>query len=663
MKLSNENLLTTKPKPITRTNRVNNSISFKQSSSDNIELSEKALFARDLRNNHITTPIHVKFDGKETQWTMFKDSQMGSQDAFWAQSDSGELYYIKYARNKEKFGHIKSEIRACKLYNLAGIAAPEVKPVLINNKIWGIASKFETDLKKANNPKILHEAFAADAWLANWDSLLFGNTYEKNGKPIKIDNGGALKYRAEGALKPNFSDEVDEIVSLVDGRNLASTYIYSTISYNDLLKSFKKVCNIPDEAIILVAKDEEIAKTLINRKNYMQKFLEKMEETPFTQGKLVDYLQKIKENLKKPDNFNTEEFIKTLTNKINSNIKTSFNSIDFPSTKTVTRYLTEELKKIENNGTSITREELIDTLRTIMEDGFEIENVKHCYELFAYDEKYYQLFDELTKLATETPQKENESISSYMTRIVALNEKHNQEIEETRIKNIKSKLQYEPETKKPTPRPLTESERNQAIEELENQRNSDALIKTFVLKKLTKNSTNKEIYSQWQMAHLGSFEFSNTQLQTAVMQLGGRYNSKNPMKFRTAACEIIAPKKYKQDFENEPVYHWFQQDNPDKFVKSLPDVGEIYTLKTRHCCSTHKHYGEMDYNDYISDLNIKFIMHPKSETSRAYNLGRNQEVIYPAGEQFKILDKTLVEDIDPKTGNGYMRWEIHMQEV
>ena len=165
------------------------------------------------------------------------------------------------------------------------------------------------------------------------------------------------------------------------------------------------------------------------------------------------------------------------------------------------------------------------------------------------------------------------------------------------------------------------------------------------------------------MAHLGSFKFSNTQLQTAVMQLGGRYNSKTPMKFRTAACEIIAPKEYKQDFENEPVYHWFQQDNPDEFVKSLPDVGEIYTLKTRHCCSTHKHYGEEDYNDYISDLNIKFVMHPKSETSRAYNLGRNQEVVYPAGEQFKILDKKLVEDIDPKSGFGYLRWEIHMQEV
>ena len=56
-------------------------------------------------------------------------------------------------------------------------------------------------------------------------------------------------------------------------------------------------------------------------------------------------------------------------------------------------------------------------------------------------------------------------------------------------------------------------------------------------------------------------------------------------------------------------------------------------------------------------------MHPKSETSQAYNLGYNQEVVYPAGQQFRILDKELVEHIDPSTGAGYLRWEIHMQEV
>ena len=663
MKIVNNFIQTTKIQPFEQTCPIKNTISFGQTPSDSVELSEKAQFIKDLKNSCTTTPILAKFKGKESKWTMFKNSQMGSQDAFWAQSDKGELYYIKYAKNKEKLGHIKSEIRACKLYNLAGIQTPEVEPILINNKFLGIASKFEPGLKETDNCKYLHEAFAADAWLANWDSVLYGNTFEKNGKSIKIDNGGALHYRAQGALKPNFGDEVEEIISLVDGRNLESRLVYSSISYSDLINSFKKVCYIPDELIITTAKDDELAKTLINRKNYMQKFLEKMEEIPYTQGKLINYLKKIKEELNKPDNFSQENIINTLTEQINSNTKTSWHSIDFPSTKTITQNLVKELKELEKYNISITRDEIISTFKTIAEDGLEIKNIKHCFELFAYDNEYTKLFDKLAMIASQTPQKENEKISSYVSRVIKLLEKRNKQLEDFRIKNIKSKLKYEKETECPKPRPLTTSERVQAIKALEDKRQADALIDTYTLKKLTANSTDKEIYTQWQKAHLGGYEFPNTEIQTAVMQLGGRYNSTKPMEFKAESYEIIAEKNYKQEFENEPVYHWLNSNNPDKFVKSLPNNGEIYTLKSRHCCSTHKHYAEMDYGDHLSTLNVKFIMHPKTETSRAYYLGRNQEVIYPAGEQFKILDKSLVEYIDPKTGLGHMRWEIHMQEI
>ena len=65
----------------------------------------------------------------------------------------------------------------------------------------------------------------------------------------------------------------------------------------------------------------------------------------------------------------------------------------------------------------------------------------------------------------------------------------------------------------------------------------------------------------------------------------------------------------------------------------------------------------------MSNQNIKFVIHPKSETSRAYNVGYNQEVVYPAGEKFKILDKDCIEYIDTTNGSGCMRWEIHMQEI
>lgn len=663
MKLTNNIVQLNNIGAIRQTSPIKNTISFGQTPPDSVELSEKAKFAKELKNNHASCPILTRFNEKETKWTMFKDSQMGSQEAFWAESNTGELYYIKYAKNKEKLGHIKSELLATKLYKIAGIQTPEIRPVLINGKIWAIASKFETDLKETNNVKNLHEAFAADAWLANWDSVLYGNTFEKNGKPIKIDNGGSLNYRAQGGLKPNFGDEVDEIISLVDGRNWESTDVYASISYQDLIKSFKKVCSISNKAILDLVKDETLANTLINRKNYMQKFLEKMEKTPYTKQKLVDYLKDIKENLNETNEFSSEAIIETLTKQINTNIKSSWNNVKFPSTKTITENLIKELKKLEKNGVEITQNDIIDLFEEVAKDGFEIKAEKRSQELFAYDEAYSQLFNRLAMIAEKTPQKENESISTYVNRIVKLREKRNQQLENFRIKNIKEKLQYNEELEKPTPRPLTQSERTQAIEELERQRKKDAIVKTFVLKKLTECSTDEEIYKQWQKAHLGAFQFSNDELQTAVMQLGGRYNSKHLIKYKCQSFEEIAEKDYKQEFENEPVYHWFNKNNPEKFVKSLPKVGEIYTLDTRHCCSTHKHYGEMDYGDHISSLNIKFIMHPKSESSRAYNLGYNQEVVYPAGEKFIILDKELVEHIDSKTGEGCMRWEIHMQEV
>ena len=297
MNITNNFIQVNKIKQVVQTNPIRNTVSFGQTPPDSVELSEKAKFANNLRKNYEPVPIQINFNKAEAKWTMFKNSQMGSQDAFWAESDNGELYYIKYAKNKNKFEHIKSELLATKLYNLAGIQTPEIKPILINNKVWGIASKFETGLKETADPKALHEGFAVDAWLANWDSVVYGNTFEKNGKSIKIDNGGSLNYRAQGELKPNFGDEVDEIITLVDGRNWFSTDIYSSISYQDLIKSFKKVCSISDTAILGLVKDKALAQTLINRKNYMQKFLEKMEENPFTHGKLVNYLKGIKENL------------------------------------------------------------------------------------------------------------------------------------------------------------------------------------------------------------------------------------------------------------------------------------------------------------------------------------------------------------------------------
>lgn len=632
---------------------------------DVVKLSEKAKFEKSLNSTHIAKPIKVSLGGKESEWLMYRGSQMGSQDAFWAKNNAtGDLFYVKFAQEAKKEGHIESEIMASKLYNLAGIDTPELMPVTIDGKIKGLASKF---IEGSDNgtAQQLQKGFAADAWLANWDSLLEGNTFVHEGKLFKVDNGGALKYRAMGELKPNFGDTVDELVTLVDGRNWESTRVYSEMTHGELVKSFEGVCGISDKAIRETVSDKNLAQTLINRRNYMRDVLAEMKAHPRTDESLDVYFSKIAGKIAEKRVFHPELVSKTLSDKIAENSSEWGMSLDMPSTKSVSKFLIEELKSMEKKGVKISKDDILKLFSDIADEGLELKKPKYNGNFRGFcdmEELYHRLFVNLSNLAEKTPVKEGESMSSFVTRIVKLRERRIKQMDDYRIKSIKSKLKYEPDVSVPS-RKLTESERSAAIAELEAHRKIDEYAEIYLLPKLKETATDKQIYRAWQAMHMGGGEFKDKELSKAVMELGGRYNSKHPIKTKER-FDVIAEKDYKSEFEIEPVYHWFGRNNPDKFVKTeIPKVGEIYTVPSRQCCSTHRDYAEGDFGDSVSTCNIKFILHPKSETSRAYNVGLNQEVVYAEGEQFRILDKECIECINPKTGKGYSRWEIHMQEV
>lgn len=637
---------------------------------DIIQECEKLKFEKMLRTDYSSEQIKISINGEEAVWSRFRGSQMGSQDAFWAKNEkTGGLYYVKYAQDAEKEGHIESEILASKLYRLAGIDAPEVVPITINGNIKGLASRYVPNLEPlSGNSNKLYEGFAADAWLANWDSLLHGNTFLRNGHSFKIDNGGALRYRAQGKLKPNFGDKVDELTTLVDGRNWTSTEIYSSMTQEDLIKSFEKVCNISDKAIIDTVADKELAQTLINRRNYMNAVLAEIKETPKTERSLEGYLSRVTQQASEKLVFNSETLSEILSKRLNSAIiEDKNNSIIMPPSKSVANNLIEELKTIEGRGVKISQDEITSFLREVAEDGLDIRAPKdkaNLMKLCAMEEFYTRMFFNLSKIAEKTPMKDGETASSYVTRLTKLRAKKLKQIEALRIKTIKSKLKYEADSPAPS-RPLTPKERAQAIKELQAQRRRDIECEIKdTLPKIPEDASDAFIHKCWQKAHLGNFKFSSDELQDAVMQTGRRYNSSHPIKTKCGGGQDIAEKDYVSEFEFEPVYHWIKKKDAEKFVtRDLPKVGEVYTVPRRQCCSTHKTYAEFDYGDHLPALNVKFIMHPKSETSRAYNTGYNQEVVYRAGEQFRILDKECVECIDPHTGEGYLRWEVHMQEV
>jgi len=635
---------------------------------DVVQLSATSKFEKMLGANFKKSPVNVSVDGKDYKWSRYDGSQMGSQDAFWARNDeTGELFYVKFAQDSEKEGHIISEIQASRLYRLAGLETPDVVPVTINGTTKGLASKYVSDLIEPTGAKALHQGFAADAWLANWDSVLFGNTFVRNGQLVKVDNGGALRYRAQGALKPEFGDKVKELVSLVDGRNPESEFAYRSMTHNELVESFKKVCAIPDKEIQKAVSDKSLAQTLINRKNFMKEVLAEMEQTPKNNEDLAQYFSKITNRITQQKVFNSEVISEKISRILDGKITVSGGNINMPATKTLAKDLIAQVKTLEKKGVNISRENIVNLLKEMTENGVEINSSKyarHLKYICAMEEQYNKMFSTLLTAAGKTAIKDGETGSSYLSRLVKMRERRIKQIDDIRINSIKSKLTYTPENVVgPTKTVLTQSERNKAIAELEAARIKDTYIDVYIIPKLSEDAGDKEIYRAWQKAHIGAFQFSDDALQKAVMGVGGRYNAKHPVKSKSL-YETIVEKYYKQEFDIEPVYHWFGAGKPEEFVmKKLPKKGEIYTLQERQCCSTHKHYAEMDYGDHMSSQNIKFIMHPKSETSRAYNLGYHQEVVYPAGEQFRILDKELVEYTDPRTGSGYLRWEVHMQEV
>lgn len=266
---------------------------------DIVELSETASFIRDLGQCYKVKPISIKVGTSKTPFTMFEGSQMGSNPAFWARNNStGELFYVKLAKNIEAQGHLESEVLATKLYNLAGFETPTLKVAKLEDGTTCILSKFKEGSIPSSNAK-LNEGFATDAWLANWDSLITGNTLIKNGKVIKVDCGGALKYRAQGTLKTNFNDRVEELVSLTNGINSTSASVYGQMSHAEIVTSLKRVASISDESINLVVQDTELANILINRKRYLTNILKEMEKTPYQGSNMSSYFTKLDDVIQK----------------------------------------------------------------------------------------------------------------------------------------------------------------------------------------------------------------------------------------------------------------------------------------------------------------------------------------------------------------------------
>ncbi len=124
---------------------------------------------------------------------------------------SGRLYVRKEGNSPE---HVREEFTADQLYRAAGVPVPAArlydgaKPVKLAEFVAGeTLQQYLAQASPARRDAVigkLREHFAVDALLGNWDVTgtgLDNVLVDKSGTPWRIDNGGSLRFRAQGTAK------------------------------------------------------------------------------------------------------------------------------------------------------------------------------------------------------------------------------------------------------------------------------------------------------------------------------------------------------------------------------------------------------------------------------------------------------------------------------
>lgn len=226
-------------------------------------------------------------------------SQKGSNPGGVYENDTGDKFYVKHLQSPD---HVKNERLAAALYKIAGSGTLDY--VDVDDDPKSIASKLAT--LKADNVSQLSESqkqqarqdFAIHAWLANWDAVgLSGDNLgctEVGGRPVNLDLGGSLAYRAQGSPKGDaFGESVNEWDTLRDPvKNASSAALFGSMSKEDMKKSADRLSAITasqindavkkagyegDAAIKLAAKLMARKQDVINRGNKVTAF-----EAPFS---------------------------------------------------------------------------------------------------------------------------------------------------------------------------------------------------------------------------------------------------------------------------------------------------------------------------------------------------------------------------------------------
>ena len=191
----------------------------------------------------------------EPSWTQI-GPQKGSTKGGVYENQDGEVFYVKCPASEK---HIRNEMLAFDLYETAGLNVPYTMATTMDGQVCMASQIIEGLSEGGTNPKDLkgaQEGFAADAWLANWDSVGVGTTkYDnilgKDGMAYRVDAGGALMFRGTGMPKGTaFGEKVTELEGLRDPSvNPVAATVFGDMTMEEIAESADRVTSITDGEI------------------------------------------------------------------------------------------------------------------------------------------------------------------------------------------------------------------------------------------------------------------------------------------------------------------------------------------------------------------------------------------------------------------------------
>jgi ADP-ribosyltransferase exoenzyme/Phage Mu protein F like protein len=196
---------------------------------------------------------------------------------------SGKLFVRKKGNNPD---HLREELIADDLYRAMGVEVPRSKlyereggPVKLSEfhegKTLGELSNSNPEAYEAA-VKELRKGFVADALLGNWDvigSAADNIIVKPTGEVLRIDNGGSLRFRAQGSKKGSsqWTNIVGELQSLRNtGINPAAARVFGGITDEEINVQAKAL--VRKKASLLKVAPEELRPILEQRLQYLKDF-------------------------------------------------------------------------------------------------------------------------------------------------------------------------------------------------------------------------------------------------------------------------------------------------------------------------------------------------------------------------------------------------------